>query len=120
MPWRAIRLELAHTEEYPRGSASRAYLLRLPLGEDGAIDEALLAAAPTLATVRRFWPNEPDISGYIVRDAGGWCFCYEPCKCEAAACHVDMPKMYLGQCVTLTQPDGRQLPFRVASLRDLT
>ena len=45
MNWRSIRLELARTKEFPEGSASRAYLLRLPLDEKGLIDEQALLEA---------------------------------------------------------------------------
>jgi hypothetical protein len=42
--WNLVRLELAGTSEYPEGSASRAYMLRVPLDDAGLIDEAALAA----------------------------------------------------------------------------
>ena len=43
MNWKTIRLELAATREFPTGSAGRAFLLRLPLRDDGSIDEAEVA-----------------------------------------------------------------------------
>src|SRR5580765_7738714 len=58
MNWKSIRLELARTPEFPEGSASRAFLLHLPLDQDGLIDEEVLRDAPARATVHRFWPNE--------------------------------------------------------------
>jgi hypothetical protein len=42
MTWKSIRLELARTKEFPEGSASRAYLLRLPLDDRGRIYESAL------------------------------------------------------------------------------
>ncbi|GAA0280929.1 hypothetical protein GCM10009127_22700 [Alteraurantiacibacter aestuarii] len=74
--WSLVRLELAPTVGFPKGSPSRFYLLRLPLFRDGAIDIAALLATPRNATVRRFWPNEPDRSGYIIRNDVGWAFSY--------------------------------------------
>ena len=65
--WNVVRLELARTPDFPEGSASRAYMLRVPLDRQGLIDEASLLSRPAMATVRRFWPNEPDQTGYGLR-----------------------------------------------------
>jgi hypothetical protein len=70
--WKSIRLELTHSSAFPRGSASRSYLLRLPLQDCGSIDEKAFLANPERATVRRFWPSEPDLTGRIVRLKDGW------------------------------------------------
>src|SRR3546814_9571358 len=63
MSWTTIRLELARTPAFPNGSAARSYVLRLPLGSGGLIDEREYRIHPELATARRFWPNEPDRHG---------------------------------------------------------
>lgn len=120
MKWKNIRLELARTKDFPDGSPSRAYLLRLPLGEDGLIDEPSLKAAPARATVRRFWPNEADMSGYVIRTPGGWAFSYEPGEeDDEAVFHLETHPLRQGEYITLTEPDGQRLPFRVASLTTL-
>ena len=118
MNWQTIRLELTGTREFPTGSAGRAFLLRLPLHEDGTIDEAEVAERPSRATVRRFWASEPDASGRIIRCAGGW-----ECRCEQqgkvrAFCLPSQP-LRLGEPVTMTCPDGCRMPFRVASMTKL-
>lgn len=118
MNWKAIRLELARTREFPAGSVSRAYLLRLPLRADGMVDERAVKAEPARATVRRFWPSEPDMIGYIVPDGSGWKFSYEPGEADAEALlHLESHPLRLGAYVTVTEPGGRRLPFRIASLR---
>ena len=120
MIWKSIRLELARTSEFPEGSASRAYLLRLPLDEDGLIDERALASSPALATVHRFWPNEPDRSGYVIRTALGWAMSYEPGEeDDETVFHLETHPIRLGEYITLTEPDGSRLPFRVASLKQI-
>lgn len=117
MNWKSIRLELARTREYPEGSASRAYLLRLPLAEDGLIDEDVLSRTPAMATVRRFWPNEPDMAGYVIRTPRGWAFSYElGDDDDETVFHLETHPIRLGEYLTLTEPDGSQLPFRVASI----
>lgn len=120
MNWKCIRLELARTPDFPEGSASRAYLLRLPLDRDGHIDAAAIAAEPGQATVRRFWPSEPDMIGYVIHTPDGWAFSYEPGEADdEAVFHLETHAIRIGEYVTLTEPDGRKLPFRVASLGDL-
>lgn len=120
MNWKSIRLELARTKEFPEGSASRAYLLRLPLHEDGLIDEVELQGSPARATVHRFWPNEPDMSGYVIRTPNGWAFSYEMGEeDDEAVFHLETHPMRIDEYITLTEPDGRRLPFRVASLKAL-
>jgi hypothetical protein len=112
MTWKTIRLELARTKEFPEGSASRAYLLRLPMDDDGLIDETELRDLPAQATVRRFWPNEPDLSGYLIRTSRGWAFSYRLGEeDDATIFHLETHPL-------LTEPDGRKLPFRVASIRE--
>lgn len=120
MSWKSIRLELARTPDFPEGSPGRAYLIRLPLDADGLIDEPSRAAAPAMATVRRFWPNERDMSGYVVRTPGGWAFSYRKGEeDDETVFHLENHPIRLGEYLTLTEPDGSRLPFRVASLQDL-
>lgn len=117
MNWKIVRLELARTEEFPEGSPSRAYLLRLPLKEDGIIDEASLSAAPARATVRRYWPNQPDMSGHVILTPRGWAFSYEPGENDdEAVFHLETHAIRPGEYLTLTEPDGSKLPYRVANL----
>lgn len=120
MNWKSIRLELARTPEFPNGSASRAYLLHLPIDGEDLIDEVALRHAPAQATVRRFWPNERDMAGYVIRTPRGWALSYRPGEeDDEAIFHLETHAMRIGEYVTLTEPDGQQLPFRIASLRPL-
>lgn len=117
MNWKTIRLELARTKEFPEGSASRAYLLRLPLDEDGIIDEASRSRRPAWATVRRFWPNERDLAGYVIRTPKGWAFSYRKGdEDDEILFHLETHPIREGEYVTLTEPDGRRLPFRVTTI----
>ena len=113
--WNIVRLELARTAEFPEGSASRAYILRVPLAAAGLIDEEALTKRPAMATVRRFWPNERDQSGYLIRNGKGWAFSYaigddDDEKISPLEAHP----LRLGDYVTITEQDGASLPFRVA------
>ena len=120
MNWKTIRLELAGTREFPSGSAGRAFLLRLPLHDDGSIDDAEVAHRPSRATVRRFWASEPDSSGRIVRCPSGW-----ECRCghhsnEHVAFHLPAQPLRLGEQIVMTDACGCELPFRVASMTKLS
>lgn len=67
MNWKTIRLELAPTEAFPKGSVGRGFLIRAPMNAESRIDEQSLRSAPDRAKVRRMWPNEPDEKGKLVR-----------------------------------------------------
>ena len=112
--WNLVRLELAKTPEFPEGSASRAYMLRVPLDINGLIDDAELASEPNMATVRRFWPNEPDQTGHIARNSRGWLLsCAIGDDDEPMSYHLELQPLHVGGYVHLTGPDGIALPFRV-------
>lgn len=121
MTWKSVRLELDRTPDFPRGSASRAYLLRVPLDDKGNIEEAELRKAPGDATLRRFWPNEPDLLGYLVRQPDGWGLRPgSPGRAQSAVgFRLPPAPLEMGGSVTLTEPDGRALPFRVAKINAL-
>ncbi|HVV99364.1 MAG TPA: hypothetical protein VHB77_03425, partial [Planctomycetaceae bacterium] len=72
--WRIVKLELAPTGDYPKGSPAMAFPLRVPLNKAGLIDQDVLAAEPKGAFVRRFWLNEPDRSGIVRHCEAGWSF----------------------------------------------
>lgn len=116
MQWKTIRLELASTPEFPAGSAGRAYLIRLPIDDSGELDAAALRHRPEHATVQRFWPSEPDRSGHVERSGAGWRL-----RCNGNAVSLlDEQPIRLGEQVTITEADGRQLPFRVTDIKQLS
>jgi len=108
--WKTIRLELARTADFPRGSVARSYVLRLPLQRDGTIDEAALSLHPELATVRRFWPNEPDRRGYVTYTPQGWGFAAAP---NAPPHPVPREPIRRGAVMMLTEPGGNVMPYEV-------
>lgn len=119
MTWKSIRLELAKSDNFPRGSPSRVYLFRLPLNADGSIDERAVRDLPGEATVRRFWPSEPDLAGYVLPAQRGWDLAYDPFQPGAARGRLESNALRLGDWVMLTEPDGARLPFGVVSIEAL-
>lgn len=118
MNWKTIRLELASTEEFPQGSASRALLVRVPLDEQGAIDIAAVERNPTQATVRRFWASEPDQYGLVESVDGGWILRY-PRANGRSVMRLGSEPLRLNHRLTIEDAHGRQLPFRVAAIQNL-
>ena len=123
MKWKMIRLELASSWEFPRGSVGRSYLIRLPLTDDGAIDTDELELQPANATVRRYWSNQADMIGHLVKTPLGYAIRYD--ANGRSACELSEPALFqfgadairVGEQIFLAEPDGRQLNFRVASMQ---
>lgn len=114
MNWKSIRLELARTGEFPAGSVSRAYLIRLPLDDEDRVDARAFDRSPQRATVRRHWSSEPDERGHILRDGREW---HLQCNGEMRSLLFDSQPVRLGGEVSVIERDGSTLPFRIASIR---
>jgi hypothetical protein len=115
MNWKTVRLELAGTRDFPAGSVSRGYLVRIPLKDTGSIDEESFAETPQKATVRRFWSTEPDQKGSVVRSDGHWAL-----RCNGQPDRLlsrASDSFVLGEEVALVGAHGMCLPFRVANIR---
>jgi hypothetical protein len=130
MKWKMIRLELASSWQFPRGSAGRSYLVRLPLKDDGTIDTTALEAQPARATVRRYWPNEADMIGQLVHTPMGYAIQYEMNGTarlngdsgtnghgETRLLQFGADAIKVGEEIFLTEPDGHQVRYRVANLQ---
>ena len=112
--WKNIRLELGRTSDFPGGSVSRAYLLRLPLDDNDLVDEQALQRSPHRATVRRYWSTEPDESGLVVRIDDGWAM-----DCNGSPVRtlgLDGRPIRLGEQIAVADLSGT-LPFRIAGIR---
>ncbi|WP_231638948.1 hypothetical protein [Aurantiacibacter marinus] len=91
--------------------------MRLPLDAGGMIDELARAFEPKRATLRRFWPNEPDQSGYVLKVPGGWAFSHTAGEVDLEpVLHLEDHPIRQGEYLTLTEPDGSRLPFRIVSI----
>jgi hypothetical protein len=79
---RLIRLELARSAEYPRGSSACGYEFVAPLDNSGHIDADAWKASRDRCYVHRFWRGEDDKTGMLVHRPGGtegatWVFDYD-------------------------------------------
>lgn len=115
MIWKTIRLELGPTASFPKGSASRAFVLCVPLDEDGRIDQPSMARNPGRATVKRFWASDPDQFGRLEYAQGSWILNVRDIQTDQAYRLVTKP-LEIDALVDVKGPDGTTLPFRVASI----
>lgn len=114
--WKTVRLELAGVPEFPQGSASRAYMLHLPLRQDGMIDEEAFQENPEIAGFRRFWPNEPDRSGLVVRTENGWALSFRSGGNGAEAVSIELRRLLPGDEVAIDKYTGSNWRYRVVDL----
>ncbi len=78
MTLRKVRLELARDREHPEGSNRHGYEFVGPLDAEGRLDPVLWKKYRERCRVRRFWLNEDDELGHLVRKPGGhWAFHYD-------------------------------------------
>ena len=115
MNWRSIRLELGSTRDFPAGSVSRAYLIRLPLDDSDVVDRHAFVQSPSRATVRRHWSSDRDQRGHLVASGHDWAM-----RCDGEPdrlLQLDGIPVRLGRQVSVVEPDGTILPFKIASVR---
>lgn len=120
MSWSIVRLSLARTPQFPQGSTLHGYELVLPLGDGGLIDLQAFEQAPARATVQRLAPGEAVQRGAILYRDGRFAFSYEPGDADDEdVFHLENHALRQGEYLTLTEPDGDVLPYRVESVRAL-
>ena len=122
MTMKRIRLELARDKQFPNGSRKHGYDFAAPLDDAGLLIAEEWRKERARCRVRRFWEGEADEIGHLVHRRGGsWAFDYNP-KSDSDdepgfkfAAHKFAP----GEYVSITEHDGHQRTFRVASVVDL-
>ena len=78
---------------------------------------------PANATVRRYWANQADMLGHLVKTPLGYAICYD--ANGRSASELSEPALFqfgaeaikVGEQIFLAEPDGSQLNFRVASMQ---
>jgi len=118
-----IRLELARDEDFPEGSRERGYEFTAPLGDDDRIDHESWKSARDRCRVRRFWENEDDEVGHLIRKPGGsWAFHYDllgdPDDDEAGYRFGDH-QFRPGEYVSIKEHDDEMRTFKVVMVQPL-
>ncbi len=123
MALQRIRLELARDHDFPSGSKERGYEFTAPLDEAGKISDSEWKKARDKCRVRRFWGNEDDEIGHLVRKAGGsWAFHYDIHGEEdddETGYRFGDHAFELGEYVSILEHDDHLRTFRVVRVNDL-
>ncbi len=120
MPLRTIRLELARCPEFPEGSAAHGYEFVAPLDVHGDFDPAEWRKVKRKCEVRRFWGADGEEKGRLIHGRGGnWVFSYVPGAedDDEPIFRFDRHTFRVGEYISITEHDGVQRTFRVASVR---
>jgi len=116
---RTIRLELARNPDFPEGSINHGYEFKAPLDTEGTLDKDGWSAERKNCTVRRFWQGEPDELGHLVHTRSNvWMFHYDGHgeEDDEPIFKFDRHHFLEGEYVSITEHDGVQRTFRVASV----
>jgi hypothetical protein len=115
-----IRLELARDHDFTEGSRERGYEFIAPLSDEGRI------LVPEWNVMRdrchvRFWANEPDEIGHLIRKPGGsWAFHYDLLgdpEDEETGYRFGDHKFLLGEYVSIKEHDGVLRTFQVVAIQ---
>jgi hypothetical protein len=123
MTLKKIRLELARDHEFPQGSNRRGYEFVGPLDEEGHLEPEAWKKQRERCRVRRFWVNEDDQRGHLVRKPGGfWAFRYDiegDMDEDESGYRFGNHKFAPGEYVSIREQDDVLRTFRVVRVEAL-
>jgi hypothetical protein len=124
MSLKKIRLELARDKEHPEGSNRHGYEFVGPLDETGHLDLLQWKKHRDRCRVRRFWQNEADETGHLVRKPGGhWAFHYDingDADDDEGGYRLGNHKFALGEYVSIREHEDEVMrAFRVVRVEEL-
>lgn len=118
-----IRLELARDHEFPQGSSRRGYEFVAPLDESGHLDAALWKKHRERCRVRRFFDDEEDERGHLVRKPGGsWAFHYDShgdAEDDESGYRLSSHRFVPGEYVSIREQDDVLRMFRIMRVEEL-
>jgi len=111
-----VRLELARTAEYPEGNSGHGYEFIAPLNGDGHIDAEAWNKLKQRCWVRHFVGDESE-QGMLRHVGRGWRFDYDSRSADDEPFFkLERHALTPGAYVSITEHDGTQRPFKVASV----
>lgn len=113
-----VKLELARSKDAPGGDPSHGYAFVAPLDGAGHLDAGVWKSVRERCVVERILRHTVEERGHLVHVGQGWHFDYK------GGTHVDDEALYKldrhvlkpGEYVSVTEHDGVQRTFRVASV----
>ena len=117
---KTIRLNLGRTPEHPEGSDQHYYRFTAPLTADGHLDPEVWKKNRDKCRVVRFWAGEEEVGHVVHRPGGSWAFRFdiEGDDESEAGYRLGNHVFDIGEYVTITDEDGDQTTFWVASVVD--
>lgn len=111
-----VKLELAHSREFPNGNTACGYELMLPLTSDHRLDYRAWPQHRLGNSVCRFWPKE-EWRGELKHDRDGWYFAfgYGEARDEAVLRRGD-DRFIVGERIPIIEFDGQTRIFRVVKI----
>lgn len=117
-----VRMELARDHDFPSGSRDRGYDFIAPIDENGHISADAWKLVRDRCRVKRFWADQQDEVGHIVRKPGGaWAFHYDihgDPNHDEAGYRFDHHVFRPGEYVSIKEQDGVLRTFFVKSVVD--
>jgi hypothetical protein len=119
---RKVTLNAARSKEFPEGSIRHGYDFIAPLTDEGRIDLEAWKAHRGECFAHRFWAAEPSMRGLLVHRAGGhggstWAFEWKGVSDEEEEGYRFGDHTFkVGEYVSVREPDGPLLTFRVVSV----
>lgn len=123
MGLKKVRMELARDHDFPRGSREHGYELVAPLDTENKLDPKLWKQERAHCRVRRFWGDEGDELGHLVRKPGGsWAFHYDIEGDEdddEAGYRFNDERFIPGEYVSVHEQDDTMRTFKVVTVDDV-
>ncbi len=123
MGLKKVRLELARDHDFPQGSREHGYEFVAPLDADGRLDPELWKSKRAHCRVRRFWSDEDDEIGHLIRKPGGhWAFHYDirgDAEQDEAGYRFNNEVFVPGEYVSILEQDDETRTFRVVTVQDI-
>ena len=123
MTMKTIRLELARDPDFPQGSRDHGYDITAPIDDNGQLIAEDWKANRDICRVRRFWGDEEEEIGHLVRKPGGsWAFHYDIHGDEdddETGYRFNLHKFLPGEYVSIREHDDELRTFKVVAVREL-
>jgi len=123
MGLKKVLMELARDHDFPRGSREHGYELVAPLDAENKLDPDLWKKEREHCRVRRFWGDEADELGHLVRKPGGhWAFHYDIEGDEdddEVGYRFNQERFIPGEYVSVHEQDDTMRTFKVVTVDDV-
>jgi hypothetical protein len=110
-----VRLELARCREFPEGSKTHGYALKLPLDRERRLSSGNWARQRHHAGFTRFWGDDA-VGGRLVHGRHGWGLAFDDDSEVEPIFRSTDHRFVEGEYVSITERDGMTRTFRVVSV----